>query len=216
MCGLRPAVVSVGHTGWMTDDGGSDLPGSEPAANPYAAPPPGWQPPSAPPPDWQPQPPPYGAPPGWTPPPPPPPPYAAPPGWTPPPPPPSPYGAPPGWQPPPYAGPPAYGTPPGGYPAYGYPPAGYYQPQTTNGFSIAALICSIVLGWVPFLGGVLGVTFGLIGLRQCKRTGQRGRGLAIAGIVIGAVAIALWILFFALETATSSSTSPSGFGTVIL
>ncbi len=109
-----------------------------------------------------------------------------------------------------------YGTAPGGYPApYGYPAPGYYQAQSTNGFAVAGLLCSILVGWVPFLGGILGITFGLIALRQCKRTGQRGRGMAIAGIVIGAVGIVLWILLFALETVTGSSSSSPGFGTVI-
>jgi hypothetical protein len=146
--------------------------------NPYAPPPPGWQPPA--------QPPQYGVPPGWQPQPPPPPPYAAPPGWKPPPPEPPPYGAPPGWQPPPPAG--------GGYPQYGHQSYGYPAPGSTNGFAIASLVCAIVLAVVPFLGGGLGVIFGIIGTRQCARNGERGKGLAIAGIVIGAIAIAFWIL----------------------
>ena len=114
-----------------------------------------------------------------------PPPYAAPPGWQPPPAsPPPPYGAPPGWAPPP----PPYGAPPGGYPQYGYPQYGYPRPQNFNGFAIAAPLVAFFLGIVPFLGGSLGVVFGVIGMRNCQRAGERGRGSSNHGDVLGGIA----------------------------
>ena len=72
----------------------------------------------------------------------------------------------------------AYGPrgypPPGGYPGPGYPPPPAQKPGT-NGFAIASLIFGII-------GGVLlGFIFGFIALSQTKRTGQNGRGLALAG-----------------------------------
>jgi hypothetical protein len=180
---------------------------TEPPDNPYAPPPPGWAPPPPPPP-------PYGAPPGWAPPPTPPPPqapqpppYGAPPTAPAPP----PYGAPPGWAPPP----PPYGAPPGSYPTYGYQPYGYPQAQHWNGFAIAAPICAFLLGIVPFLGGILGLTFGTIGLRNCARNGERGRGLAITGIVIGAISLGLWILIIALGVTHNSNNSGPGLGAFI-
>jgi hypothetical protein len=58
-----------------------------------------------------------------------------------------------------------------------------------------------------FIGALLGVIFGIVALGQIKRTGQRGRGMAIAGIVIGAVlmvmGIALWTLTAVLRHAPS-------------
>src|SRR5262245_48025814 len=104
---------------------------------------------------------------------------------------------PPGYPPPPPGG---YGYPPpqaGGYrypPQYGYPPPA----PGTNAMAVASLVCSL-FGWVClFIGAFLGVIFGFIALSQIKRSGQRGRGLAIAGIVIGSVllvlGIALWTL----------------------
>jgi hypothetical protein len=72
-----------------------------------------------------------------------------------------------------------------------------------------------VLGVVPFLGGVLGVVFGIIGLRHCRRNGDRGRGLAIAGIVIGALALVFWVAVIAIGLATSTSNSGSGLGAVL-
>ncbi|MDF2581678.1 MAG: cyclophilin [Mycobacterium sp.] len=70
---------------------------------------------------------------------------------------------------------PPYGSYPPGYPpAYGYPP----PPKPTNALAIASLVCA-------FLLAPLGVVFGHISLSQIKRSGEDGRGLAIAGLVIG-------------------------------
>jgi peptidyl-prolyl cis-trans isomerase B (cyclophilin B) len=74
-------------------------------------------------------------------------------------------------------------TPPpyGGYPPPPYPsvaPYGYPPPRPTNGFAVASLICA-------FLAAPLGIIFGHVSLSQIKRTGEDGRGLAIAGLIIG-------------------------------
>jgi hypothetical protein len=118
--------------------------------------------------------------------------------------PPPPYGAPAGWQQP------QYGAAPG------YQPYGYGAPSTTNGFAIAALSCAIVLAIVPFLGGILGVVFGIIGLKQTARNGERGRGLAIAGIVIGGIVILFWILgIIGIAIGGSSDSSNTNLGAFI-
>ncbi len=68
--------------------------------------------------------------------------------------------------------------PPGyGYPG-GYPPAN----RPTNGLAVASLVCAFVLA-------PLGVVFGHISLSQIKKTGEQGRGLAIAGLVISYLVI---------------------------
>jgi hypothetical protein len=104
--------------------------------------------------------------------------------------------------PPPTA--PGYGPPPGmpGYgaptdPAYGYPPVGPYgypQPTKTNGLAIASLVCSFFF-WLYGIGAVLAIVFGFIARSQIKRSDgrQQGAGLALAGIIIGFVGIALGI-----------------------
>ena len=88
----------------------------------------------------------------------------------------------------------AYPPPPyGGYPAdyYGYP-AGYPQPKPTNSLAIVSLVCAFV--FAP-----LGILFGHISLSQIKKTGEEGRGLAIAGLVISYVVTALAILVIVLS-----------------
>jgi len=70
----------------------------------------------------------------------------------------------------------------------------------TSGFAIAGFVCSLVglilvllTGW-PFLLGTAGVVFSAIGLGQTAR-GVRGKGFAIAGLIIGILDILIfWIL----------------------
>jgi hypothetical protein len=95
----------------------------------------------------------------------------------------------------PYAAPGPYGSPyqaqqpqPFGYGAPGGPPpypgqVGWYaQEKTTNGMSIAALVVGLV-PCIPFLGAI----FGLVALKQVKRSGERGKGMAVAGLTLSSV-----------------------------
>jgi Domain of unknown function (DUF4190) len=56
--------------------------------------------------------------------------------------------------------------------------------------ALASLLCSAI-GWLCIIGPLLGLIFGFLALNQIKETGQRGRGLAIAGIIIGALLVAI-------------------------
>jgi hypothetical protein len=103
------------------------------------------------------------------------------------------YGQPGAPQPYGYGQPVAYGQPVGyGQPtAYGQPVA-YAQP--TNTLAIVALILGLS-GFIFFITGIGGIVCGHIALSQVKRTGQNGRGLAIAGLVSGYVSVGLLLLF---------------------
>ncbi len=96
-----------------------------------------------------------------------------------------PIGAPP---PPPPSQPWAYGQP-GTYPTYaGAPP--YFPPQKgTNGFAVASLVLGIL--WLYFVGSILAVIFGHIAISQVGRDGGHGKGLAIAGLVLGYIGVAI-------------------------
>ena len=110
--------------------------------------------------------------------------------------------------PPAQAGPWLPGMPPGMAPP-GWRPG-------VNGFAVTSLVLGI-LG--PVGGLVLGLVFGIIALSDIKRTRQRGRGLAIAGIAVSSVWIFLVIAFIALAilgaalgpTAQSDGASSTGF-----
>ncbi len=54
---------------------------------------------------------------------------------------------------------------------------------------------------------------GIIGLSRINRTGQQGKGLAIAGIVLGAVGVVAWVVFFIFAVAVVSQLDPSDFET---
>jgi hypothetical protein len=71
-------------------------------------------------------------------------------------------------------------------------------------------IASLVLGilWVWWVGSVLALIFGYIGKNQIDESGgtQSGRGMAVAGIVLGWVGVgSLAIVFIALLAGAGSS-----------
>jgi hypothetical protein len=168
-----------------------------------AAPPPAGAPPPAPSPWGAPAPPTPWGPPGQTPPPPPPPPPGAP----------APAAAPPN----PFAPPAPYGAgapypPPGAYAQYPPPyPASGYQATSTNGLAIAALVLGLV-GWMACgIGSILAVVFGFVARSQIRASQgrQAGDGMALAGIILGFIAIALLVLLFVIGALTSSSSTPA-------
>lgn len=90
--------------------------------------------------------------------------------------------------PPPPAQPaaPAYGSAPAydaGTPAYGAP-AG----QKTNVLAIVSLVSAFFISLVAIITGH-------IALSQIKKTGEQGRGLAIAGLIIGYIGLVVGIIF---------------------
>lgn len=99
---------------------------------------------------------------------------------------------PPGYPPPAMPGPP-YQQYPGRYPAYDpYRPP---RPPGTNGKAITSLVASLA-GLVLFgLPSVAGLILGIMAMRETKSTGQDGHGLALAGVIVGALAVAAWLLY---------------------
>ncbi len=83
----------------------------------------------------------------------------------------------------------AYGSSP---PALGS--SGGLTAPRTNGLAVAALVCGIV--GLFFVTAALGVVFGFVARSQIRkaRGGQRGNGLALAGIIVGSC----WLAYFAV------------------
>ena len=72
---------------------------------------------------------------------------------------------------------------------------------STSGFAVASFVLSLVgLLVVPFIPSVLAVVFGHVARSSIKRSrgAQTGGGLAVAGLIIGYIGVAVWILLFAL------------------
>jgi hypothetical protein len=107
--------------------------------------------------------------------------------------------------------------PPPTYPqGAGYAPAGYsgYQtydpyrpgkPLGTNGKAIAALVTA--LAGLVFCGlpSIAGLILGIVAMRECRRTGQDGYGLALAGTIVGGLVVALFVLYFVFMIAIAAS-----------
>jgi len=83
-------------------------------------------------------------------------------------------------------------------------PVVYVQPGPSNGQAVAALVCGIigaVVGLIPILAvpalalGVLAVVFGGVAWRKALR-GEPRKGMAIAGTLLGGLAIVLSIVGF--------------------
>lgn len=83
--------------------------------------------------------------------------------------------------------------PAGQQPTYGAP-TGQYQGRKTNGLAVTSMILGIL--WLCWLGSILAVLFGHIGLSQIKKSQgtQQGRGFAITGLVLGYLGVVTLIL----------------------
>lgn len=98
--------------------------------------------------------------------------------------------------PPPPPGPPA---PPPGPPAPPPPPAspqpgGSNAPQ--NGMGTAGLVLALLglVGCIPFIGSILGIVFGRIGMKNAAEGRANNGGVAKAGFIIGIISLILWVV----------------------
>ena len=106
----------------------------------------------------------------------------------------TPHEPPPPTQPPPPPPPPQYQAAP--QQGYAGPPV-----KAGNGLAVAGMvlgIIGIVFSFIPFLGVIFGVILGLlalifggVGLARSKDPARGGRGQAIAGIVLGILALVM-------------------------
>ena len=99
--------------------------------------------------------------------------------------------------PPTYSAPTPTTVPQPGYPLYGAPVYPVTAPRPTSGLAVTSLICGIagiVLFWaiVPVLASIAAVITGHMALGLTKRDpGIAGRGMAIAGLILGYAMIAI-------------------------
>ncbi len=103
------------------------------------------------------------------------------------------------------------------YPPQQYPPQ-QYPPQQPP-YVIAArppydglAITSFILGvlWFGWLGSILAVILGHIALRNIRLTNASGRGLAIAGLILGYIGLSTLALFILLAIIGAATGSGSG------
>jgi hypothetical protein len=83
--------------------------------------------------------------------------------------------------------------------------AGYYPPmvpaQPTSGLAIGSMVCGIAEIFTLGFAAIPAVILGHLARAQIRRTGERGDGMAVAGLVLGYLGIAGW-LFIILAIAS--------------
>ncbi len=92
------------------------------------------------------------------------------------------------YQPVPTSPPPAALTP------YSTQGAAYSYAPRTNPLAITSLVLSLV-GLIVWITAIAGVITGHVALGQIKRTGEGGRGMALAGVIVGYVLSAFFVLY---------------------
>jgi ABC-type phosphate transport system permease subunit len=76
----------------------------------------------------------------------------------------------------------------------------------TNGSAIGALVCGLISMLMPVLLSVPAIILGIVGLRAINVSNgvEKGKGMAISGIVLGSLTLLGTILLIIISTASQS------------
>ena len=84
-----------------------------------------------------------------------------------------------------------------------------YQPAAapaSDRYNVLAIIGFVL----AFVVNIAGLVVSIIALNQIKKSGERGHGLALAGVIISAISIVfgvIWIIFVASTVANMGTTT---------
>ena len=78
---------------------------------------------------------------------------------------------------------------------------------TAAGYNVLAIIGFIL----AFVFNIAGLVVSLIALSKIKKTGERGRGLAIAGVIISIVSIIFGIIYIAVVLPAIMNSMPTTY-----
>jgi hypothetical protein len=79
------------------------------------------------------------------------------------------------------------------------------RPQPTNGMAVASLVCGLMQVFSLGITAIPAVILGHMARGQIRRTGERGDGMATAGLVLGWLGIAFFVLMVAGFAAMAST-----------
>jgi hypothetical protein len=80
--------------------------------------------------------------------------------------------------------------------------------QRGNGMAVASLVCGVLFCF--FITAPLAVIFGIVGLLKTRDPYVGGKGMSIAGIILGIVGIGFWVLFGAAIFAAFMAVGAAG------
>ncbi|MHB1594817.1 MAG: DUF1707 and DUF4190 domain-containing protein [Streptosporangiaceae bacterium] len=87
------------------------------------------------------------------------------------------------------------GQPPQTFPGFpGKPVQAGGAPMPANGLAVASLACGICQVFAWGVGPIAAIILGHLARRQIRRTGQRGAGMALAGLILGYAGLVLTTL----------------------
>jgi Domain of unknown function (DUF4190)/Domain of unknown function (DUF1707) len=88
------------------------------------------------------------------------------------------------------------------------PPPQTFAPPSTNGLAVGSFVCGLLQLFTFGLTAIPAVILGHNARRQIRQTGQRGDGLAVTGLVLGWLGLALFTLIVVglVATAVMAST----------
>jgi hypothetical protein len=118
--------------------------------------------------------------------------------------------------------PPGAPTPPPAPPAAGQQTAGYgYQTgPKTNGLAIASLVLGIagLVFYVCGVASILALVFGYMAKGQIDRdpANQGGRGMALAGIIMGWIGVAILVIFWVVVIIIAATTDNNDNSMVLI
>ncbi len=74
-----------------------------------------------------------------------------------------------------------------------WPPAPPYATEPPlNGLAVASLVLGLL--WLNWFGSILALVLGYVAKRQIDQRGESGRGMALAGIILGWIGLAFLVL----------------------
>jgi hypothetical protein len=85
------------------------------------------------------------------------------------------------------------------------------RPEPTNGMAVASFVCALMQVFSLGLTAIPAVVLGHLARGQIRRTGERGDGLATAGLVLGWLGIAFFVLLVAGVAAMATTHSVTSF-----
>ncbi|MBO9046113.1 MULTISPECIES: DUF4190 domain-containing protein [Curtobacterium] len=98
---------------------------------------------------------------------------------------------------------------PNPYAAGGQPYGAPMQPSSDR-FNVMAIVGFVL----AFVVNIAGLVVSIIALSQIKKTGERGRGLALAGIIISALSLVfgiIWVIFVIAVVANAPAGSMGSY-----
>ena len=81
--------------------------------------------------------------------------------------------------------------------------------RRTNSLAIAALCCGVGQAVAGPFAGIAAIILGAMSLKQIRLSGEDGRGMAVAGLTLGVIGIALFLVALVVIVAIFNSAASS-------